>query len=321
MKQLWENPKIVSFIILNSSNNDIKLNLADFFVNNFYENILSSNCIENNLLYIITLLLKDEIKNVINNENPENFLNSTKCGYFLERLIEKKEINMYFRSCIVEIIENLKKSYFNEEMAFNKDKLINNVFINRQNVFLSLDDNINNNEDLIIKNKNIYSLDLSYRNNDDIENYNIEKEKLFNEKYIEPLKEKDLNDFLSEYENNANQNNIQYYINHINNSIKSSSFLYETKNFSKNINEDKDIYNLYKDYYLKISELLDIILDNLLNNLNVLPYQIKCICKIISKLIIKKFPNIQNFQINSFISKFFFIFYFLHCYLIQVFWH
>jgi ABC-type bacteriocin/lantibiotic exporter with double-glycine peptidase domain len=70
LKKLWENPEFIFEVLLNSSIDDIKDNLSDFFINNFYENVLSQNCIENNLLYVITLSLKEEINNLINKEKP-----------------------------------------------------------------------------------------------------------------------------------------------------------------------------------------------------------------------------------------------------------
>ena len=60
MNYLWEQPKIVTSVIHNCDKNNLKEYLAPFFVNNFYENILSSKFIEDNLIYVITLLLKDE---------------------------------------------------------------------------------------------------------------------------------------------------------------------------------------------------------------------------------------------------------------------
>ena len=65
MNALWDRPNIVSKLIINSDKNDLKKNIAPFIANNFYENILSSNYIEDQLLYIIGLLLKDEINNKI----------------------------------------------------------------------------------------------------------------------------------------------------------------------------------------------------------------------------------------------------------------
>ena len=58
---LWEQPKIVSLLLLNSDNKNVKEVLAPLFCNNFYQNILSPYTVEENLLYIISFLLIDEI--------------------------------------------------------------------------------------------------------------------------------------------------------------------------------------------------------------------------------------------------------------------
>ena len=58
MKELWKKPELVKLIIENADIDVLKEHLAPFFVNNFYENIFSFHCIEENLLYILTLLLQ-----------------------------------------------------------------------------------------------------------------------------------------------------------------------------------------------------------------------------------------------------------------------
>ena len=95
------------------------------------------------------------------------------------------------------------------------------------------------------------------------------------------------------------------YINNISNNIKSSPEVFNTKILKENLNNNESIINLYEENYFQLSKYLDIIFDNLLENINLLPYSIRCICKIISVLIEKKFPNIKNYQTNAFISKFF----------------
>ena len=58
---LWEDPKMVVKLLLNTDIKDVKENLAHFFCNNFYQNILSPYTVEDNLLYVIALMFKDEI--------------------------------------------------------------------------------------------------------------------------------------------------------------------------------------------------------------------------------------------------------------------
>ena len=53
MNRLWEQPKIVVSVIEHASFDHLKNHLAPFFANNFYENILSSYYIEDNLMYFL----------------------------------------------------------------------------------------------------------------------------------------------------------------------------------------------------------------------------------------------------------------------------
>ena len=61
---LYTSPSFISKLISISDKEDVKNHLAPFFTNNFYENILSSQGIENNLIYIIYTLLKEEINSL-----------------------------------------------------------------------------------------------------------------------------------------------------------------------------------------------------------------------------------------------------------------
>ena len=74
MKGLWENPKLIALIIEHTDINVLKENLAPFFVHNFYENILSNDCIEDNLIYVLTLLMQSEIKNLNDINQKDKFL-------------------------------------------------------------------------------------------------------------------------------------------------------------------------------------------------------------------------------------------------------
>jgi hypothetical protein len=57
MELLWKQPKVVSKILLNANNKDMSEHLSYFFCHNFYENILSPDYIEYNLLYLIALII------------------------------------------------------------------------------------------------------------------------------------------------------------------------------------------------------------------------------------------------------------------------
>ena len=63
---------------------------------------------------------------------------------------------------------------------------------------------------------------------------------------------------------------------------------------------------LYKYQFEKIKNLIDIILIAIINNIHLIPYNIKCICLMIDKIIQKKFTVITLIERNAFIGYFFF---------------
>ena len=58
---VWNNPKSLAKILSVADKSDVKNNLDHFITHNLYENIFSSNGNQDQLIYIITLLLKEEI--------------------------------------------------------------------------------------------------------------------------------------------------------------------------------------------------------------------------------------------------------------------
>ena len=96
---LWENPKLVSEVIMNCDINDIKETLSYLFMNNFYENILSNNNIENNLMYVLTLLIKDEINNLNNISDCDKFMGDySKVGYLMNELRKKMILKFFLKT-------------------------------------------------------------------------------------------------------------------------------------------------------------------------------------------------------------------------------
>ena len=63
---------------------------------------------------------------------------------------------------------------------------------------------------------------------------------------------------------------------------------------------------IYQNSFYIIISFIDSILDKIIDNLYLLPYSVKCLCKIISLFINKKFPKINDIEKNTFIARFFF---------------
>ena len=73
LNYLWDQPKTVATLIENSNIQDIKDHLGAFFINNFYENILSSYYIEDKLMFLLTLLIKNEINKLARSISLKSF--------------------------------------------------------------------------------------------------------------------------------------------------------------------------------------------------------------------------------------------------------
>ena len=70
--------------------------------------------------------------------------------------------------------------------------------------------------------------------------------------------------------------------------------------------DNKKVMSKYKQNFIFIKEIIDQLIQELINKINIIPYSLKCVCKLISILISKKFPNMPTFYRNSFIGKFLF---------------
>jgi hypothetical protein len=57
---------------------------------------------------------------------------------------------------------------------------------------------------------------------------------------------------------------------------------------------------------MKVVETINLLFKNLKDNIGIIPYSIRCICKIIYSLLKKRFPEIKKYQLNTFLSRFFF---------------
>ena len=86
MNRLYEQPKMVVSVIEHADKKVLIEQLAPFFANNFYENILSSYYIEDNLMYVLTLLIQSEINKLNNINQSDKFLDETPCGILLGEL-------------------------------------------------------------------------------------------------------------------------------------------------------------------------------------------------------------------------------------------
>jgi len=112
---LRNDPEIIFKIVSKISSLDISINMINstfytFLVDNFYENILSSNSIEDELLALIYRILKLEINNLNDKTNLNTFFEKSTSNKIFEMLIMKNDIKEYFNMILKDIIEYLENN-------------------------------------------------------------------------------------------------------------------------------------------------------------------------------------------------------------------
>ena len=288
IRELWEKPKSVATIILNCDQANMKDNLAHFIVHNLYDNISSLNHKDEQLIYIISILLKEEINSL--DDIDTFFENKTKSELILEELNEKKEVKMFFKTIILDIIKKMENEYSSFNISFDPNEIEEKLDLLAHFKF---NDIFKNNYENVIKKKE--------------KNFNVNNDKkkweLVNDKYINlPFNEEELNKKLLEFKDKE----MKDFINSIIEEISSCPKNYLNTKIINNENEGERIINYYKNSFIQVIDIIDMLFDNLLNNCDLIPYSIKCICKILSILTNKKFPQLIKVQQNSILTIFFF---------------
>ena len=302
MNRLWEQPKVVVSVIQHAQINDLKNHLAPFFANNFYENILSSYYIEDNLMYVLSLLIKSEIDSLTNINQNNKFLEETPCGIMLGELRRKSDIQAYFKNIIKNAIEDLEANNSTNKIDFDADKMVN--FYEKLGSKKDKKDN-----EIYCKypssDQNSDSISLEDGINRDKKKAQKEQEQ-FNQKYIPNLDKRQLIKIIEENKDDKEKHDYLY--------PKLSTCGNEENIFTNErlltfLNKYKHperLLFIYQNHFMIVINFLDAIIKNITENFHLVPYSIKCLCRIIAELITSKFPSISSPEKNIFIAKFFF---------------
>ena len=313
MNYLWENPKIVASMLENSAreneeNIDLKDYIAPFITNNFYENILSSYFMEENLMYVITILLENEIKNMVKyGKTVKDFLSAkSPSGCILGELRRKIDIQTFFKTVIFKAIEELENN--NSSSSFNFD--ISQIAQKSRTTNPKDTKNNKKKEDSYLKfteGQNSFSNSLddpsAVRNRKKFK----QEQETFNQKYIPHLDKASLEENMNKYQDNKNM--YDYCSSKLERLKKEDGLLFSNQQFMNNFYKydgSENLILIYQGNFLSTIHIISLIIDPLITNAHLIPYSVKCICKIISMLIEKYFKNIIKADRNSFIAKFIF---------------
>ncbi len=314
LEHIWKEPELMFYIILKCDIEEIRDNLSSFIVNNFYDNILSSSYMEDNLLYLLALLLKDEVNQLNDVEDIDKFLSGTKCGFLFDQLFKQNDIQVFFKAILLKTVEKLEVLNSNRKILFDvglKEKELikyRDIFkkenaqkgkkINKLEIYKEIITNI------IFENFSCNRMDLI----DNLSASRIDHE-TFISKYIPDLGVKELNKRINE-KKDTNDKIVTYYQMQIDQiEKKGNPNLFSNKSFMMNLQTLKlsvHVLSFYQTDFALIVAYIEEIIKNLIDNINLLPYSVKSLCKIISILISNKFPKINEIQKNAYISCFFF---------------
>ena len=309
LNKLWLCPEVMCNILLNTETEKVQTNLAPFICNNIYCNYLSGNYMENNLLYIISIMLKNEIDQLESVEQFDTFLENTKCGFLLEELRKMPDIQIFFKNVIFNTIESIERTYSYKDIKFKVEEIYEDLMKYKNEEEKKLGKKHDNQNDIftIIINSKVIDLSINYSREENKKKTN-QKYDYFIKEYVPDFSLKEI----KEREENAKKENNQYlyeFLNQLENDIISNDTkeLYANTVIMKKMFDSKlpmYLFSFYLNDFLEVIKFITLLLEDLMKNLFLLPSSIKCICKIISSLIKKKFPNITKTQENSFISKF-----------------
>ena len=294
LKILWEYPESIYEIIKHSGPILLKNNLAPFIINNFYTDYTSGNYVDNNLLYVITLLIKNEFETMDKNKELENtkklelYLENTNLGFFLDAIGQIPDVQNFFKEVIVNSVEKLARSnVLEEEIRIDTDEMSTKKGKKKKEQETNNENNFHQFNYMKRRNKNNQIFEEKYSKDIKLENI-VEK--------IEIAKKEKKDDvcifFMQlEQELKKSQNEDLF-----SNKILMNSFTQS--------NKPTFILSFYQNEFLKGIDFIEQLIIDFENNIHLMPKIIKSICLIISKIIKNKYRNISKIKENIIISKF-----------------
>ena len=291
--------------------------LIPFLCHFFYENFYIENNEQEELLYIIYLLLEKEI-DALYTPSVSTFLESSFLSKFLAEIGNRYEIKHYIDIILNNLIRNIEErntdffcldiNNFNR----NKNKNNNNNISNDIYMIYSTYNNIGNtykNDEDIIRSSDAHKLKRS-NNFFNLDENNETKKISIKELKLNLFVNIDLQYIREKVENETNENMKHFYIRLLkkiigskNPNLFNSNAYYEKINLKKKINMNS-MTELKKGFDF-VTKFIDELLKNL-ENMSIVPYPLKVICKLIFILLQKKFKRISIIQRNLLVCKFLF---------------
>ena len=301
--------KIVSLIEETDEQESVE-SLVEFFCNQFYDNILIPNPEQEELLILIYKLLEDEIT-PMNSASIDDFLSeSTFIGKFISSYMCKRELKVFLYKLLNPLILSIENSGLEcmDLSLKNINKEVNNKK-DIQNIDKNFDDFLKEIPRTSLHFKNYYLIG-KYHDEKNVNNI-IETTDENNDKIGYNLEYKDeltMDKIYSKIVNEKNEDIKELYLYQLEQignepDLFTNSGIKLVLNDSYFHNNRQLILKKYFENFRFIKEKIDYLIQTLLDRISIIPYNIRCICKIISVLMQKKFPLLPKYLRNSFIGK------------------
>ena len=337
--------KLISLIDYQDEKEQIE-SLVELFCNQFYDNILIPNPEQEELLILIYKLLEEEITPMNSASIDQFMHNSTFLGQFISLFMKRQELNVFLAILLNPLIASIEneneecldmslfsiQNHIKNEIREEKGKRKKvKMFADDKNAIEEIDE-----KDLFTK---IPKTKIHFKKNMQIEaekeeenrraNYDMEtsppiekennltlnninssdNEKIeYNEEYSDFLTQEKISKKIQESKDREIKEFYEHQLEQINNDpeIFSNKGLIEVLNEQCFQKEKNLIMTKYKKNFLFIQKKVDSIIQSLIDKITSIPYTVRCISKLISLLISKKFPLLPKYLQNAFIGKFIF---------------
>ena len=326
--------KLVSLIEETDDNEKVD-SLVELFCNQFYDNILIPNPEQEELLILIYKLLEEEIT-PMNSASIDEFLNETSfIGKFISSYMNKRELKVFLTvllNPLILSIENsgldcLDMSLINIKKVIDKIKEPSKEVVTLESLLKAIpkttisfknngtfeneqeEDEIEENNSvknlLEINRESIFSRNSA--NKYDLES-NVGLSNINNEYQQELTLDKIYDKIMNKNENQEMRDFYSYQLEQITNDpeIFTNSGLNLVLNNPYFKNNKSAIIKTYINNFLFIKQKIDYLIQSLIDKISTIPYTVRCICKVISVLMYKKFPSLPKYLRNSFVGKFIF---------------
>ena len=304
--------KIVSLIEETDEQEKVD-SLVELFCNQFYDNILIPNPEQEELLILMYKLLEEEIT-PMNSASVDEFLSdNTFLGKFISSYINKRELKVFLKMLLNPLILSIENSglecmdislqNINREVSKRKDERISD-----KNFDAWLREipktNINFKKYYMPGNEEINEDDVKEEKKDDTKQEKI----VYNSDYKEELTLDKIYNKITNEKNNDIKEIYLYQLEQIGNDpdIFTNAGIKLVINDTYFQNNRQLILKKYFENFLFIKDKIDYLIQALIDRISTIPYTVRCICKVISLLMQKKFPSLPTFLRNSFIGKFIF---------------